>query len=156
MPQSLTLFCRKATIDVFREVVTESLAPFGHLEWTESPEGWPIAIATSSSSQLTLNPLVFCEPGDKLSVMSLGAAAFARKIETDHPAGRELAVEYSLNMQMAVGVVADPKIDPQAGHEDCLFSLASALDGVLFTGSGFLDQHGELIIDVEGKSEYEV
>jgi hypothetical protein len=56
-------------------------------------------------------------------------------------------------MTLAIGVVAEPEFVEEARHYDFIFGIASALNAIIWTGSGVIDAQGKLLLDAEGNCE---
>jgi hypothetical protein len=56
-------------------------------------------------------------------------------------------------MALAIGVVAEPELSEKAGHYDCIFGIAAALDAIIWTGSGVINADGKMILDGAGNTE---
>jgi hypothetical protein len=111
-----------------------------------------IAIAADHAS-LVLNRRVFERPGDEFARLQSGMWSFFNRVETPHVAIKADVLEKVEGIALAIGVVAEPKFDEEAGHFDCIFGLASELGAIVWNGNGVLDAEGSMILDGEGNSE---
>ena len=85
--------------------------------------------------------------------MQGGMSAFFERVETPHPAIKAGVLERVENFALAIGVVAEPGFDDEAGHYECIFGLAAELDAIIWNGNGVLDAEGSMILDADGNSE---
>ncbi|HEY4261657.1 MAG TPA: hypothetical protein VGM98_15915 [Schlesneria sp.] len=49
---------------------------------------------------------------------------------------------------MIIGVVGTPRLDSIRRGEDAIYSIAEEIEGIVFTGSEFLDPQGDVLLKV--------
>ena len=87
--------------------------------------------------------------------MLLGVANFVRKIRTSQEERQKALLKTLLSCELAIGCVAEPDFTSEDPYEDCILEIADLTEGVVFTGSEFLDSHGRVILDSEGGGDPE-
>jgi hypothetical protein len=119
-------------------------------------QDWSSIEIQSRGTSLVLNRQIRREGGDGFSRMVLGMHNFFRRVNTSHTATKERVLRSIESANLAVGVVAEPAFDEDAGHFDIIFGLTDLLDAVIWNGSAVLDARGSTILDGEGESEVQV
>jgi hypothetical protein len=153
MPQNCTILLPSDEPDRVAGLVYDLAAGRGRIAVSGDAGAWSAITIRAPQASLTLNRRVFTQPGDEFSKMKLGMWAYFDRVETAHPEVKQEVLRRVEEFALAVGVVAEPEFVEDAGHFDCIFGLAGALGGVIWTGSGVLNQEGKMLFDGDGSSE---
>ena len=153
MPQSCTILCPSDDSQRVVALVREFVGERGRVGVTGRGAAWSSITVGTAGASLVLTRLVRGRPGDRFSQLVLGAHNYFNRVKTRRRAIRADLLRRVGGVALAVGVVAEPGFVEAAGHYDCIYGLAGALDAVIWTGSGALNPRGELLLDGAGNSE---
>lgn len=89
------------------------------------------------------------------SRLILGTRAFFQHVNVTPIERRKRVLDAISRCQFSVGVVASPGFNENEKHFDMIFEIAKSLDGLIFNGSGMVDENGLLVLDKEGNFDAE-
>jgi hypothetical protein len=75
-----------------------------------------------------------------------------QKVATPHPDATPIAVQRIVATVVCIGVTGTPEIFEDHGHFDCVFTVATRLDGLVWSGSALFAPDGRLLVDSSGTS----
>ncbi len=153
MAQNCTILCPRDEPERLIESVKRLVDGRGELEIGGTPCDWNSITLRSLGSSLVLNRRVHRHNGDDFSRMMLGLLNYFREVTTPHEETKERVLRGLDDVSLAIGVVAEPSFDEEAGHFELIFGLAEEFDAMTWNGSGVLDPTGSLILDGDGESE---
>jgi hypothetical protein len=153
MAQYCTILCPADEPGRVLSAVEDLIGDRGTIAVEGDVSDWSAVTVEAEGASLTLNRLVFGESGDKFARMQAGMWSFFDRVETPHAAIKADVLEKVEQFALAIGVVAEPGFDEEAGHFDCLFGLTAELDAIIWNGNGVLDAEGSMILDADGESE---
>jgi hypothetical protein len=93
------------------------------------------------------------ERGDSFSKMILGTWNFLRMIETEHEKVKDELIDFVLECETAIGIVADSDFTETDERATFIYKLMEMFDGLMFDGQGMVDKKGKIILDYDGSSE---
>jgi hypothetical protein len=150
MPQNCTILCPSDEPQKVIACLRELMDDGAHLHLTGKESNWSrIDIATPTAS-LALSRQVEREPGDSFSKMVLGMHNYFYQAKTSAKAVKAEVLDRVANLALAIGVVAEPEFLEEAGHYDCIFGIAAAMDAIIWTGSGVINAEGRMLLDGDG------
>jgi|GEM_PF-6347205 len=155
MLQNCTILCPTDEPARILSSVRRLLDGLGHVTVEGANEDWSSLTIEGDGATLTLNRLVFKQPGDEFGRLKGGMWSYFDDVETEHDAIKSMVLEKVGDLMLAIGVVAEPSFDEKAGHFDCIFGLAEELDAIIWNGSGVLNADGGTILDSAGNSDLE-
>ena len=151
MSDACTIYGSKVDyLAVYNIVRGMSSAP---VEVTGDVHDWQ-KLQVSCGSTITLDSMRRQEKPEfnEFSKLILGTYAFFQHIkgppEVIERRGRVLGA--ISNCQFALGVVAFPEFSETDKHFEIILAITAALDGLIFNGSGMVDQKGLLVLDNDG------
>ena len=153
MAQHCTILCPADEPGRVAVLVKDLVGDRGIITVEGDDPDWSAITIEGDGSSLLLTRRVFERPGDEFGRMQGGMSAFFERVETAHPAIKADVLERVENFALAIGVVAEPGFDDEAGHYECIFGLAAELDAIIWNGNGVLDAEGSMILDADGNSE---
>ncbi len=89
------------------------------------------------------------------SRLILGTSAYFRHVPVTPVARRDRVLDTISRCQFAIGVDASPTFSEEERHFDMIFEIAKSLGGLIFNGSGMIDENGLLVLDGEGNYDAE-
>jgi hypothetical protein len=93
------------------------------------------------------------EQGDDFSQMIGGTWNFFRMIETEHEKVKDELIDFVLDCETAIGIVADSDFTETDERATFIYKLMEIFDGIMFDGQGMVDKKGKVILDYDGSSE---
>jgi hypothetical protein len=153
MPQNCTIICPNDEPQEVLAVLRDLLQNGAEIRVSGKDADWSKIDIQTSAGTLTLNRQIQNEPGDRFSKMVLGMHNYFRQVRTPMEAIQRDVLNQVANMKMAIGVVAEPDFVEEARHYDCIFSVAAALNAIIWTGSGVINAEGQMILDGDGNSD---
>lgn len=94
--------------------------------------------------------------GDGVSKTLLGAYNYFKKIEPEYETNKEFVLNRISKCNASIGVSGSPEFSEKNKHFEYILSLVMRFDGVIFNGSGAVNEKGDLLLDASGKSSVEV
>jgi hypothetical protein len=104
-----------------------------------------------SGKRLTLSSLIQDQPGDKFSRLVLSMHNYFRSVETDAMSNKSRVLTRIENLEMMIGVVAEPEFVEDDSRFRILWRIAECMDALIFNGNAILDLHGQRILDRDGR-----
>lgn len=153
MPQNCTILCPDDQPARVVELVGELMEDRGRITLDGEVDDWSSITIEGEGTSMVLNRLIFVSQGDRFSQVQGGMWRYFDEVETVHTSIKSDLLERINGFALAIGVVAEPGLVEEAGHYDCIFGLAGALDAVIWNGNGVIDAQGEMILDGQGESE---
>ena len=153
MPQNCTILCPTDEPERVLGFVRQFFDGRGGVTVEGESRNWAAVIIESGDAKLILNRRVFDRPGDEFARMRSGMWSFFNQIQTEHAAIKTSVLARVEEYALAIGVVAEPNFDEDAGHFEGIFGLAAELDAIVWNGNGVLDAEGSMILDGDGDSE---
>ena len=114
---------------------------------------WSSITSRSADASIRFTTLVYREPMDAFSKLSLGMGTFFRGIETLHEANKSRVLDTINRAVVFVGIVAEPRFTEQ--HLNAIYSMADELEGMVFDGYAMRDCEGLVLLDRDGGAEAE-
>ena len=71
-------------------------------------------------------------------------------VETDMVSNKDYVLSRIADVEMMIGVVADPAFAKEDSRLDIVWKIAECMDAVIFNGDAILDLQGQRILDVKG------
>jgi hypothetical protein len=146
-----TLFCRRDEPSAVVTILENELGAITTFEG--APENWAAAVFACGKSSIRVVRTVRLQPGDKVSKTLLGLTNWLERVAVRHPYATSLAVKRVLQTSCMMGLTGTPEFSEELGHFDAIFSLAEALDALIWNGSALLLPDGDILIDVGGETE---
>lgn len=131
----------------------EFFADKGRLTVQGEAGDWTSIAVEGGDSSLVINREIFRENGDQFSRVRHGMSTYFEDAETEHEEVKAEVIRRIEAMALALGVVAEPAFDEDAGHFEAIFGLAETLNALIWNGSGVLNAEGELVLNGDGESE---
>jgi hypothetical protein len=153
MPNYCTILCPTDEPERVLTLVETLIGNRGSIAVEGESQDWSTIAIRAGGFSLVLNRRVFQQTGDEFARMQAGMSAFFEQVETPHAAIKADVLERVDQFVLAIGVVGEPGFDEEAGHYECIFGLAGALDAIVWNGNGVVDAEGNMILDSEGNSE---
>jgi hypothetical protein len=150
MPQNCTILCPADEPERVIALVRKLVGGRGRVALAGKPVDWTSITINSPEASLVLNRRVFRENGDEFSKMLNGMWVYFDSVKTER---KEIKAHVQRRIEehaLAVGVVAEPEFVEEAGHYDCIFGLAAALDAIIWNGNGVLNAEGQMLLDSDG------
>lgn len=155
-----TIFCLKRrpqlAVEVMRRVLptqSEIRVHGSELDWSQVTATAPFRVPPTSFTASSLS--VHADP-EKLRTMLEGMRAYFARVDTSAKAAKDRVLERIPLFTYALGVACEPEFDDEAGHFDCIWALATELDGWVWNGSALVDASGQMILDGSGLSEQDL
>jgi len=149
----LSLFGNELSRFTIREAV---IGACGTLEFEDEDRNGneSLLVKGKHGETIRFNLLLNRYPGDKFSEIAFSAVAFFRNLETSAVQAKHEVIKRIGEMSMVFGVVIEPDF---LGDDDwrwgALFSVAESADAVVFDGFSVVASNGDLILNLEGKTE---
>lgn len=151
MSSAVALLCPKRAYSKALDAMRESCNADIGLEGSE--EAWERVTLRFPSGTMVLTSLVRQVPGDKFSKLVLSMHNFFRTVKTDAECNKNYVLARIENVEMMIGVVAEPELSDTDARLDCLWRLAEQIDAVIFNGDSMLNLAGERIISRSGEHD---
>jgi hypothetical protein len=148
MTSACTILC--PTIDYGKVLDAIESATEGELSLEGARDKWTRITVAHSGKQIAFSGLVRRRPQDKFSKIVLSMYNFFNMVETDLVSNRDYALSRIADVEMMIGVVADPEFAMEDSRLDILWKIAECMDAVIFNGDALLDLHGQRILDQNG------
>ena len=116
------------------------------LKITGAPTKWSKIVITGTGSTLTINSMKRGKPGDSFSKLILSTNNYFRNLQRGEPKSKAALLSHVSSCNFILGIVASPSFNETGKHHDCIYSIARALNGVIFNGEGMIDADGNKII----------
>lgn len=91
----------------------------------------------------------------EFSRLILGTYAFFQHVDVTDLTRRDRVLDAISNCQFAIGVIASPEFSEEEKHFDMIFEVTKSLDGLIFNGTGMIDETGLLVLDNMGNFDTE-
>jgi hypothetical protein len=153
MPENCTILCPADDSPRVAGLVRGLVGDRGSVRVSGREAAWSSIAVEADGTSLVLSRLVRVRPGDRFSQLVLGTHNYFSRVRTRHKAVQADVLRRVGGMVLGVGVVAEPGFAEAAGHYDCLYGLAAALEAVIWTGDRVLNAEGRLLLDRAGNSE---
>ena len=153
MPQNCTILCPTDEPSQVVAYLRDLLQTSADIRVTGNESAWSKIEIETAAASLTLNRQIQREPGNAFSKRVLGMHNYFRQVRTPMEATQRDVLNQVANMAMAIGVVAEPEFVEEARHYDCIFGIATALNAIIWTGSGVINADGKMILDGDGNSD---
>lgn len=154
MVAALTVMALRLDFGAAVDSIEESCRAKGLSLQVEGPrESWSLLTVTGPRGSLRISGMRWERPGDEFSSMTLGMANYFRCAPATNKDLQLRAMRFVHRCEFALGIVAKPEFSEQDGHFDLVFALATALDALIWNGSGLVDTNGRLVLDGDGTSE---
>jgi len=128
----------------------ESSTVSGEWQLEGMRDKWARVTAVHSGKQIVFSALIRLQPRDKFSRLVLSMHDFFRTVKTDILSNQDYVLSRIANVEMMIGVVADPEFTIEDSRLDTLWKIAECVDAVVFNGNAILDAHGKRILDNSG------
>jgi hypothetical protein len=149
MTSACTILC--PTIDFGKVSDAIRSATAGELSIEGTRESWTRITVVRSGKQITFSGLVQLQPGDKFARTVLSMHNYFFEVKTDLESNQKFVLNRIANVEMMIGVVADPEFADDDGRLDILWRIAECMDALIFNGDAILDLQGQQILDQNGK-----
>jgi hypothetical protein len=149
MISACTILC--PTIDYGKVLDAIKSATEGELSLEGTRDKWNRITVAHSGKQITFSGLVRLQPQDKFSKLVLSMYSFFNMVETDVVSNKDYVLSRIADVEMMIGVVADPKFAKADSRLDILWKIADCMDAVIFNGDAILDLQGQRILDHKGE-----
>jgi hypothetical protein len=149
MTSACTILC--PTIDYGKVLDAIQSSTVGEVSLQGTRENWTRISAVDSGREIRFSGLVQVQPGDKFSRTVLSMHNYFRTVTTDVVSNQRYVLSRIANVQMMIGVVADPKFAKEDRRFDILWRIAECMDALVFNGNAILDLQGQRILDHERK-----
>jgi hypothetical protein len=153
MRQNCTILCPSdeplQVVTFLRDLIEDGAV----IHVTGKESDWSKIEVRSSAASLTLNRLIRQRPGDPFSKMVLGMHNYVDQVKTSARPVKKDVLDRVANMGLAIGVVAEPEFVEDARHLDCIFGITAALNAIIWTGDGFINSEGKMLLDGAGNCE---
>jgi hypothetical protein len=149
MTSACTILCPTNDFGAVLDAIQSATA------WELSLEGtrdyWTRITVVYTGKQITFSGLVQVQPGDKFSRTVLSMHNYFRTVKTDVASNQGYVLRRIANVQMMIGVVADPEFSEDDSRFNILWHIAECMDALVFNGEAILDLQGQRILDQDGK-----
>jgi len=113
-----------------------------------------LEIEVNGKSKITFSTMERIPGGfDEFSKLVLGTYSFFQHTKPISIGNKDRTLAAISKCQFAIGVVANPAFDEDEQHFDIIFAIAKVLNGLIFNGSGMIDENGLLVLDGDGNSD---
>lgn len=151
MSSAVTLLCPKRASCKALDAIRESCNADIDLEGSE--DAWERVTLRFQSGTMVLTSLVRQVPGDKFSKLVLSMHNFFRTVDTDAERNKRYVMRRVENVEMIIGVVAEPEFSETDARLDCMWKIAEQVDAIVFNGDSMLNLAGERIISRSGEHD---
>jgi hypothetical protein len=148
MTSACTILC--PTIDYSKVLDAIESATEGELSLEGTRGKWTRITVAHSGKQIFFSGLVQLQPQDKFSKLVLSMYSFFNMVETDMVSNKDYVLSRIADVEMMIGVVADPAFAKEDSRLDIVWKIAECMDAVIFNGDAILDLQGQRILDVKG------
>ena len=152
--QQCSVFCKIESAEEVEKVLRSWLLDESRLE--SSYDGNFRINIYSASAQLDLFVLKRQTGGDRASKTLLGAFNYFNKIDADSSKNKRHVLKRLSNCNASIGISGKPEFSIDHKHIEYIFSLALLFDGIIFNGSGAVNECGELLLGADGGCTIEV
>lgn len=90
-------------------------------------------------------------PGDKVSKTLMGAYNYFKRIDTEYGHNQQYVLKVISRSNASLGVLAKPQLVEECGHYNYILSLARRFEGLVFNGSGLVNELGEVVLNNRGE-----
>jgi hypothetical protein len=149
MTSACTILC--PAINYAKVLEAIRLTSDGEISLDGTNEKWGRITVMLPSKQVTLTSLVREMPGDKFSKLVLSMHNFFRTIETPAASNKRYVLSRIADVQMMIGVVAEPQFLEDDSRFDILWGVAEWNSALIFNGEAILDLQGRRILDCNGE-----
>lgn len=94
--------------------------------------------------------------GDKVSKTLLGAYNYFKNIKTEKESNKVFVLDKISKCNASIGINGKPEYSEKHKHFEYIMSLALCFDGIIFNGSGAVNECGELILGLDGEYSVEI
>lgn len=136
-----------------RAFINGDVTIIGDKDHWQSIEVTSPADASPPEARIVFNSLEFTEPDDEFSRLVRSMGNYFRRTKTQHTEVQKALVKRVYETKWFVGIVAEPSISREFGHENCIFGTAEDLDAMIFDGSEMLDAFGNTILNDQGMTD---
>ena len=110
---------------------------------------WDSLAAHGDQGSIRLTAKAFRERGDEFCRLLLSTCNFVEQNTSGDVATKNRVVSHVESCELAIGVVVEPTFASDERNSEIVFTIAKALEGIIFNGQAMLDAHGETLIGAQ-------
>lgn len=151
MAEYVTIIGPKLLYEEVRRCIMGSTA--GEYALEGFPTDWSSLVVRKGKASLAFSVMRFVEAQDPFCCEVLHLANLARNAEGVPKKKRDKVEKFVASAEMILGVVGTPRLDSIERGEDAIYSVAETIEGIVFTGSEFLDPDGNVLLTLPEPEE---
>lgn len=147
---SCTIFCKLKSCDEVTSFIQGINNQNMNFQFLDKPTIEKVSVCVSFDDNSSLEVYAFkrSKGGDHVSKTIMGTYNFFKNIPTEAYSNKEFIQQHLADCNASIGVKTSS--DFSGNKYEYLLMLVKEFDGLIFDGTGMIDQRGGLILDLDG------